>query len=83
MTYEEIAAIYPEEAAARKADKFNYRYPRGESYNDLIARLEPIAHEMERRRAESGAGPCRRPRPLRPPGVSGGSCGASATPRSS
>ena len=26
------------------------RYPRGESYTDLIARLEPIAHEMERQR---------------------------------
>ena len=35
---------------ARKANKFAYRYPRGESYIDLIARLEPIAHEMERQR---------------------------------
>ena len=50
MTYEEIASIHPEEAVARKADKFNYRYPRGESYMDLITRLEPIAHEMERQR---------------------------------
>jgi len=50
MTYEEIAQVYPEEAAARKADKFGYRYPRGESYIDLINRLEPIAHEMERQR---------------------------------
>jgi len=50
MMYEEVAQIYPEEAEARKANKFAYRYPRGESYIDLIARLEPIAHEMERQR---------------------------------
>ena len=50
MTYAEIAEIFPEEAAARKADKFQYRYPRGESYTDLIARLEPLAHELERSR---------------------------------
>lgn len=48
MTYEEIEREFPEEAAARKGDKFEYRYPRGESYTDLISRLEPMAHEMER-----------------------------------
>jgi len=48
MTYEEIEREYPEEATARKGDKFEYRYPRGESYTDLISRLEPMAHEMER-----------------------------------
>ena len=35
---------------ARKCDKFTYRYPRGESYADLITRLEPLAHELERAR---------------------------------
>ncbi|KAL1524386.1 hypothetical protein AB1Y20_019281 [Prymnesium parvum] len=50
MTYEEIASAYPNEARSRKQDKFAYRYPRGESYIDLIARLEPIALEMERQR---------------------------------
>ena len=50
MTYAEIAETFPEEAHTRKADKFNYRYPRGESYTDLIARLEPLAHELERSR---------------------------------
>ncbi len=50
MTYEEIAEEHPTEAKLRKADKFGYRYPRGESYTDLIARLEPIAHELERSR---------------------------------
>lgn len=48
MTYEEIQQQFPEEAAARKGDKFEYRYPRGESYIDLISRLEPMAHELER-----------------------------------
>lgn len=50
MTYAGIAESFPDEARARKADKFNYRYPRGESYTDLIARLEPLAHELERLR---------------------------------
>ena len=50
MTYEEIKEKMPEEAKARKASKFLYRYPRGESYTDLIARLEPLAHELERPR---------------------------------
>jgi len=50
MTYEEIELHYPDEGRARTADKFQYRYPRGESYTDLIARLEPLAHEIERLR---------------------------------
>lgn len=49
MTYGEIESAYPEEAAARKRDKFVYRYPRGESYEDLTQRLEPVILEMERR----------------------------------
>ncbi|ODN02887.1 6-phosphofructo-2-kinase/fructose-2,6-bisphosphatase [Orchesella cincta] len=48
MTYEEIAATYPEEFAARDQSKFSYRYPRGESYEDLVARLEPVIMELER-----------------------------------
>lgn len=50
MTYEQIADLFPAESAERKKAKFAYRYPRGESYTDLIARLEPIAHELERQR---------------------------------
>ena len=42
MTYEEIQATYPEEFALRDADKYHYRYPTGESYQDLVARLEPV-----------------------------------------
>lgn len=48
MTYEEIYEKYPEEFAARDQNKFHYRYPRGESYEDLVARLEPVIMELER-----------------------------------
>ena len=50
MTYEEIAERLPDEYDARQADKLNYRYPRGESYVDVIHRLEPVLLEIERRR---------------------------------
>ncbi|XP_078677781.1 6-phosphofructo-2-kinase/fructose-2,6-bisphosphatase-like isoform X23 [Branchiostoma floridae x Branchiostoma belcheri] len=48
MTYEEIQEKYPEEFAMRDQDKYHYRYPRGESYQDLVARLEPVIMELER-----------------------------------
>jgi broad specificity phosphatase PhoE len=48
MTYAEIEAAAPEEFAMRKADKMTYRYPRGESYFDVIQRLDPIVQELER-----------------------------------
>jgi broad specificity phosphatase PhoE len=51
MTYAEIAAAMPLEYDARAADKFRYRYPRGESYEDVILRLEPVIFELERERA--------------------------------
>jgi broad specificity phosphatase PhoE len=51
MTYAEIEDTMPGEHAARKADKFRYRYPRGESYQDIIQRLEPVIFELERQRA--------------------------------
>jgi len=43
-----IKREYPEQFAARDKDKFAYRYPRGESYEDLVARLEPVIMELER-----------------------------------
>jgi broad specificity phosphatase PhoE len=52
LTYEEIAAQFPAEAAARKKDKFAYRYPQGESYLDVIRRLEPALIELERQTAD-------------------------------
>ncbi|KAG5895976.1 hypothetical protein JTB14_027976 [Gonioctena quinquepunctata] len=48
MTYEEIKEKYPDEFASRDVNKFAYRYPRGESYEDLVARLEPVIMELER-----------------------------------
>ncbi|XP_065155938.1 6-phosphofructo-2-kinase/fructose-2,6-bisphosphatase isoform X3 [Atheta coriaria] len=48
MTYEEINEKYPEDFKARDQNKFAYRYPRGESYEDLVARLEPVIMELER-----------------------------------
>lgn len=50
MTYAEIKEKMPDEYAARKADKFHYRYPRGESYDDVIQRLDPVIIELERQR---------------------------------
>eukprot|EP00241_Pyramimonas_parkeae_P002424 CAMPEP_0114230552 /NCGR_PEP_ID=MMETSP0058-20121206/3535_1 /TAXON_ID=36894 /ORGANISM="Pyramimonas parkeae, CCMP726" /LENGTH=524 /DNA_ID=CAMNT_0001341769 /DNA_START=233 /DNA_END=1807 /DNA_ORIENTATION=+ len=47
MTYAEIEKLQPDEASLRKMDKIGYRYPRGESYFDLIARLDPLVHELE------------------------------------
>ncbi|KAL2867181.1 putative vacuolar morphogenesis protein AvaB [Aspergillus lucknowensis] len=48
LTYEEIAEQYPEDFAARDEDKYNYRYRGGESYRDVVIRLEPIIMELER-----------------------------------
>lgn len=42
MTYEDIKRTFPKEYAHRDEDKFHYRYPRGESYEDLVHRLEPV-----------------------------------------
>ncbi|KAG2624848.1 6-phosphofructo-2-kinase/fructose-2,6-bisphosphatase-like isoform X2 [Panicum virgatum] len=51
MTYEEIKKTMPEEFESRRKDKLRYRYPRGESYLDVIQRLEPVIIELERQRA--------------------------------
>lgn len=50
-TYAEIKEKRPEEYAARAADKLRYRYPRGESYVDVIQRVEPVLIELERERS--------------------------------
>lgn len=47
MTYEEINLKFPREYNMRLEDKLNYRYPRGESYIDVINRLEPFIFEVE------------------------------------
>ncbi|KAJ1944273.1 6-phosphofructo-2-kinase [Linderina pennispora] len=50
MTYAEIAAQYPDEFEARQLDKFYYRYPGigGESYADVVLRLQQVIVELER-----------------------------------
>jgi 6-phosphofructo-2-kinase / fructose-2,6-biphosphatase 2 len=48
MTYDEIEETFPEDFANRDADKFNYRYRGGESYRDVVVRLEPVIMELER-----------------------------------
>lgn len=48
MTYSDVRKQYPDQFEARSRDKLNYRYPRGESYNDVIQRLDPIIIEIER-----------------------------------
>ncbi|KAJ7896354.1 histidine phosphatase superfamily [Mycena olivaceomarginata] len=54
MTYQEVAQLrfpqqaYPEDFATRDHDKFNFRYRGGESYRDVIVRLEPVIMELER-----------------------------------
>lgn len=50
MTYAEIAAGMPAEFEARKRDKFHYRYPRGESYQDVVQRVDRVIIELERYR---------------------------------
>ncbi|XP_056445058.1 6-phosphofructo-2-kinase/fructose-2,6-bisphosphatase 3 isoform X1 [Gadus chalcogrammus] len=48
LTYDEMKERFPEEFALRDEDKYYYRYPSGESYQDLVQRVEPVIMEMER-----------------------------------
>ena len=48
LSYEQIKSRFPEEYRSRNHDKLRYRYPRGESYLDVITRLEPVIYELER-----------------------------------
>lgn len=50
LTYNSVAKQYPQVAQERKRDKLRYRYPGGESYVDVIHRLEPVILEIERQR---------------------------------
>jgi broad specificity phosphatase PhoE/predicted kinase len=50
MTYRQIAERMPLEYAARGRDKLRYRYPSGESYEDVIQRLDRVIVELERQR---------------------------------
>lgn len=48
LTYEEIEKQYPEDFKARDENKYQYRYRGGESYKDVVTRLEPVIMELER-----------------------------------
>ncbi|KAK3266881.1 hypothetical protein CYMTET_24527, partial [Cymbomonas tetramitiformis] len=48
MTYSEIKAAMPAEFEMRAKDKLRFRYSRGESYLDVIQRLESLIIELER-----------------------------------
>ncbi|KAG0213804.1 hypothetical protein BGX28_003478 [Mortierella sp. GBA30] len=50
LTYSQIEQLYPEEYEARRVSKLFYRYPGmgGESYLDVIQRLNPLIIELER-----------------------------------
>jgi broad specificity phosphatase PhoE len=48
LTYAQIRERHADVARERARDKFHYRYPRGESYEDLIRRLDPVVLELER-----------------------------------
>jgi len=50
MTYTEIERSMPAEFEARRRDKFHYRYPRGESYQDVVQRVDRVLIELERYR---------------------------------
>ena len=52
MTYEEIKLKHPEIHRSRSLDKFNFRYPRGESYRDLIQRVKKAVVRIESQRRD-------------------------------
>ncbi len=48
LSYREIRSKYPSEFRLRDVNKYGYRYPMGESYEDVVHRLEPVIMELER-----------------------------------
>jgi len=46
LTYEEIADRFPVEFARRDSDKLQYRYPGGESYLDVVERIQPLVDRI-------------------------------------
>jgi broad specificity phosphatase PhoE len=47
LTYKEIEEKFPDDFRRRDLDKYHYRYQGGESYADLVNRLEPVILELE------------------------------------
>lgn len=48
LTENEIENNYPELYKERNKDSYRFRYPRGESYSDLVQRIIPVIFEIER-----------------------------------
>lgn len=46
LTYEEIQEKFPQEFAWRDQDKLKYRYPHGESYLDLLQRVDSVVQGL-------------------------------------
>lgn len=47
MTYAEVKERYPLIDYFSKLNTYSFRYPEGESYQDLVIRLEPVIMELE------------------------------------
>lgn len=47
FTYKEVHAKYPLIDHFRKNNKYTFRYPEGESYQDMVMRLEPVITELD------------------------------------
>ncbi|XP_066992367.2 6-phosphofructo-2-kinase/fructose-2,6-bisphosphatase [Anabrus simplex] len=47
LSYEEMQEKFPQEFAWRDQDKLRYRYPWGESYVDIMTRIEPVLLDLE------------------------------------
>lgn len=45
-TYNEIKSLYPEEYEKRSKNKYYYRYPSGESYEDIKNRVAPLMEQI-------------------------------------
>jgi len=48
ISYVEFEQNFPDEFRERMLNKLHFRYPRGESYMDVIQRIEPVIFEIER-----------------------------------
>lgn len=47
MTYSDVKEKYPSIDYFRAQAKYSFRYPQGESYQDIVQRLEPLILELE------------------------------------
>lgn len=50
LTFSAIEKKFPNEIAKRMKNKFLHRWPRGESYKDVVARIDPVVLELERKK---------------------------------